>query len=111
MAITKSTNTAQINKGGSVLLIPDAKLIYVGTNKQSGKTQFGFNVAEGDEVFYVTGRLVSRNADRTGFRVFLPHSDEGYKLFRSIKGADGKYTREELVAEKIEDLGYPVEKA
>lgn len=110
MAITKSTNSVQ-GKGGHVIMIPDAKLVYVGTNKESGKTQFGFNVAEGEEVFYVTGRFVSRNTDRTGFRVFLPHSTDGYKLWKSTKGNDGKYIREELVAEKIEDLGYPIEEA
>ena len=109
MAITKSTNSTT-NKG-SVLLIPDNRLAYVGTNKDSGKTQFGFNVAEGDEIFYVTGRLVSRNADHTGFRVFLPYSEKGYTLWKSTKGADGKYIKEQLVAEKIEDLGYPIESA
>ena len=108
MAITKSTETTT-KANGHVLMIPDAKLVYIGTNKDSGKTQFGFNVASGDEVFYVTGRLVSRNADRTGFRVFLPDSPDGYKLWKSTKGADGKWVKEQLVAEKIEDLGYPLE--
>ena len=109
MAITKNENKSNAKKG-NVIIVPDSKLVYVGTNKDSGKTQFGFAVADGDEVFYVTGRLVTRNADRTGFRVFIPSSETGYKLFRSTKGSDGKYTKEELLAEKIEDFGYPVEK-
>ena len=108
MAITQKQAEKQTKKG-STIIIPDAKLMVVSTNKETGKTQFGFAVAEGDEVFYVTGRLVRRNADKTGFNVFLPQSENGYKLFKSHKNENGEWIKEELVAEKVEDLGYPIE--
>lgn len=109
MAITKQAEQAKTERKGSTLNIPDAKLMVVSTNKDSGKTQFGFAIAEGEEVFYVTGRFVRRNADKTGFNVFLPKSETGYKLFKSYKNSNGVWVKEELVAEKVEDLGYPIE--
>ena len=83
--------------------------IYTGDN---GKTSFSFAIAEHDDItFMVSARLVKVTADRSAFSVALPvpANGEEIKLSQSIAPAqkDGKWTRKELSAEKIEDLGYP----
>ena len=103
------TNTTAKQTEWKRILVPSSKLTYI-HNSDNGKVAFAFALAEHDDItFMVSSKLVRVNADRTGFIVALPVSDEEIKLSQAVAPAqkDGKWTRKELSAEKIEDLGYP----
>lgn len=115
MAIkTNKTNTTaeqSAKKEWKRILVPHSKLTYI-HNAENGKVSFAFAVAEHDNItFMVSSKLVRVNSDRTGFIVSLPVpvTGEEIKLSESIAPSqpDGQWTRKELSAEKIEDLGYP----
>lgn len=92
------------------ILVPKEKLAYIYTVPDTAKCALSFEIADDKTVaFMVSSKLVSVNSDRTGFVISLPVGE--VKLSKYIPGADGaKGTRQELVAEKIEDLGYPFAK-
>lgn len=104
-----NTTAKQTNTEWKRILIPSQKLTYI-HNSENGKVAFAFALAEHDDItFMVSSKLVRVNPDKTGFIVALPVKDEEIKLVKSVAPAqkDGQWTREELSAEKIEDLGYP----
>lgn len=92
----------------ATLEIPSSKLVFIYTNKETGKTAMSFAVANDDAItFMVSAQLVAVNKDHTGFRVALPvGSVKLSKYVPGINGAEG--TRQELTADKLEDLGYPI---
>lgn len=114
MAINSNkTNTTaeQTKKEWKRILVPHSKLTYI-HNAENGKVSFAFAIAEHDNItFMVSSKLVRVNNDRTGFIVSLPVPGKGeeIKLSESIAPSqpDGQWTRKELSAESIQDLGYP----
>lgn len=113
MAINNATATNQGKKEWKRILVPLNKLSFIYTN-DAGKTSFSFALAEHDDItFMVSAKLVKITSDHSAFSVALPVPTNGeeIKLSQSIAPAqkDGKWTRKELSAEKIEDLGYPFE--
>ena len=111
MALKTNTTNTEVKKEWKRILVPMSKLSYIYTG-DNGKTSFSFAIAEHDDItFMVSARLVKVTADHSAFSVALPVpvNGEEIKLSQSIAPAqkDGKWTRKELSAEKIEDLGYP----
>lgn len=111
MALKTNTTNTEAKKEWKRILVPMSKLSYIYTG-DNGKTSFSFAIAEHDDItFMVSAKLVKVTADRSAFSVALavPVNGEEIKLSQSIAPAqkDGKWTRKELSAEKIEDLGYP----
>ena len=113
MANKNEKTSTEAKKEWKRILVPLNKLSFIYTSDK-GTTSFSFAIAEHDDItFMVSAKLVRVTADRTAFSVALPvpANGEEIKLSQSIAPAqkDGKWTRKELSAEKIEDLGYPFE--
>lgn len=106
MSINQTTQN-NANAEWKIVLIPSSKLVFIYTNKETGKTAMTFATAQDDSItFMVSAKLVSVNKDHTGFEVALPVG--AVKLSKYIPGVNGaKGNREELIADKLEDLGYP----
>lgn len=87
------------------VLVPSNKLVFIYNGKE-GKCAFTFAVATDDSIsFMISSKLVRVNKDRTGFEISLPQGE--VPLTKSVKDGDN-WKREQLVANCVEDLGYPV---
>ena len=100
-----ATKKAPVIYVWKTLAIPDSKLKVIWTDAKTGRVSMGFEIADVSGcqgMFYVPVKNVKRNKDATGFLVQMPEKETSI----SVKNADG--TKEKFVAQKLEDLGYPL---